>query len=130
MRKAVAGHPQPRELLRSGRIVTVSSVVGVYGRMAQGDHMAARPGIAGFVRALAAQTSRFGIRVNAVAPGPVGRDMSAIVPEKTRADLAETTVLRRFGRAADVADLVAFLLSDEAAHITGSVLEVPSAISL
>ena len=115
---------------RSGRIVTVSSVVGVYGHTARGDNLAAKPGIAGFVRALAAQKRRFGIRVNAIAPGPVGRDMTAIVPERTTASLTETIALRRFGNSAEVAELVEFLLSDEAAELTGTVLEAHGGASL
>jgi 3-oxoacyl-[acyl-carrier protein] reductase len=111
---------------RSGRIVAVSSVVGVYGHV--GDDLAAKPGIAGFVRALAGRVSRFGVRVNAVTPGPAGREMTAIVPERTQASLTETMALRRFGCAAAVADLVAFLLSEEAAEITGTVLETRSAV--
>ena len=110
---------------RSGRIVTVSSVCGEYDHAPRGP--LARPGIAGFVRALASQTRRFGINVNAVAPGPGTRDVAGLLPERPRADLAETIALRRFGNAADVADLVAFLLSDDASDITGRVLEVPSA---
>ena len=63
-------------------------------------------------------------------PGPGAPDAAALLPERTRVDLAETIALRRFGNAADVADLVAFLLSDDASDITGRVLEVPSAIAL
>ena len=115
---------------RSGRIVTVSSVCGEY------DHAhLARPGLAGFVRALASQTRRYGISVNAVTPGPVTpgpgtRDVASLLPERSRADVAETIELRRFGNAADVADLVAFLLSADAPDITGRVLEVPSPVLL
>jgi 3-oxoacyl-[acyl-carrier protein] reductase len=118
---------------RSGRIVAVSSVCGAYdhaatpGRPAR--HWPARAGIAGFVPALSALTSRFGISVNAVTPGLATHDMSAILPELTRADLTETIALRRFDDASDVADLVAFLLS-AACDITGHVLEVRSPISL
>jgi 3-oxoacyl-[acyl-carrier protein] reductase len=108
----------------SGRIVTVSSVIGMYGHTAR--DVASKPGIAGFVKALAAQTRRFGIRVNAVTPGPVGRDTTAIVPSTAR--LTETIALRRFGSAAEVADLVAFLLSDEASEITGTVLHGGSSL--
>ncbi len=113
---------------RAGRIVTVSSVCGEYDHAPRGP--LARPGIAGFVRALASQTRRFGISVNAVAPGPGARDVAGLLPDRPRADLAETIALRRFANAADVADLVAFLLSDDASDMTGRVLEVPSAIVL
>ena len=115
---------------RSGRIVTVSSVCGEYDHAPGSTGPLARPGIAGFVQALASQTRRFGICVNAVAPGPGARDVAALLPERPRADLAETLALRRFGNAADVAVLVAFLLSEDASNITGRVLEVPSAIVL
>jgi 3-oxoacyl-[acyl-carrier protein] reductase len=115
---------------RSGRIVTVSSVCGEYDHAPGRTDPLARTGVAGFVRALASQTRRFGITVNAVAPGPGTRDVAALLPERPRADLAETLALRRFGNAADVADLVAFLLSEDASHVTGRVLEAPSAILL
>ncbi len=115
---------------RWGRIVAVSSVCGAYDHPAGGHDIFARPGIAGFVKALAGQTARFGINVNAVAPGLVAHDMADLVPERARGDLTETIAIRRFGDTAAVADLVAFLLSEEAADITGTVLEAPGVISL
>ena len=117
---------------RSGRIIAVSSVCGEYDHAPSGQDMLARPGLAGFTRALALQAGRFGSNVNAVTPGPgtAARDMAARVPETTRADLAETIALRRFGSAAEVADLVAYLLSADASDITSQVLEVPTAITL
>jgi 3-oxoacyl-[acyl-carrier protein] reductase len=119
---------------RSGRIVTVSSVCGEYDHAPGHADTLARPGIAGFVRALASQTRRFGISVNAVLPGPGARhlvpDAAALGSERQRADLVETMALRRFGNAADVADLVASLLSGDAPDITGRVLEVPSTLAL
>lgn len=119
---------------RSGRIVAVSSVFAEYGHGPGGDHILARPGIGGFVRALASQTRRLGISVNAVVPGPGGgRDAAALLPElpdMARADLTETIALRRFGHAADVAGLVACLLAPDAPDLTGRVLEVPTAMAL
>jgi 3-oxoacyl-[acyl-carrier protein] reductase len=112
---------------QSGRIVAVSSVSGVYGHTTAD---AARAGIAGFTRALASQTRRYGIRANAVTPAAhVGRtDMTSIWPEATTAALTEAIALRRFASAAEAADRVAFLLSDAAAGITGTVVEVHGSI--
>ena len=117
---------------RWGRIVTVSSVCGEYDHVPSGHDTLARPGVAGFTRALALQAGRYGISVDAVTPGPGAgaRYMAAPVPERTRADLAETIELRRFGTAAEVADLVASLLSADALDVTGRVLEVPTVIAL
>jgi 3-oxoacyl-[acyl-carrier protein] reductase len=133
---------------RSGRIVAVSSVCGAYEHWPTDDrpahdrpahdrpahdrsahHWPVRAGIAGFVPALSALTSRFGVSINAVTPGPATHDMTAILPELTRADLTETVALRRFDDPSDVAELVAFLLS-AACETTGRVLEVRSPISL
>jgi 3-oxoacyl-[acyl-carrier protein] reductase len=115
---------------RSGRIVTVSSVCGTYDHRAPGEDHTSRSGIGGLVKVLASQGARFGISVNAVTPGPLTHDTTAILPDKNRVNLSETVALRRFGDAADVAELVAFLLSGDACDITGRVLEVSSAISL
>ena len=115
---------------RSGRIVTVSSVCGTYDHRAPGEDHTSRPGIAGLVKVLAGQGARFVISVNAVTPGLLTHDTAAILPDMNRVNLTETVALRRFGDAADVADLVSFLLSGDACDITGSVLEVSSAISL
>jgi 3-oxoacyl-[acyl-carrier protein] reductase len=113
-----------------GRIVAVSSVCGEYDHAPSRVGPLARPGLAGFVRALASQTRRFGITVNAVTPGPGAADVAALLPERTRADLAETIALRRFGTAAAVADLVTSLLAPDAPNVTGRVIEVPGALTL
>jgi 3-oxoacyl-[acyl-carrier protein] reductase len=118
-----------------GRIVAVSSVSGVYGDVgpkSEGGSGAAQAGIVGFIRALASQTSRYGVRANAVVPAAhSGRtDTTSIWPETTTAPLTEAIALRRFASAAEAAGRVAFLLSAAAAEITGTVVEVPSGISL
>ena len=117
---------------QAGRIVTVSSVSAVYGDAAERGVGAARAGIVGFTRALAGQTGRYGIRANAITPGAntSRTDMTAIWPERTTARLAEAIALRRFASAAEAADRVAFLLSDAAADITGTVVEVPGSFGL
>jgi 3-oxoacyl-[acyl-carrier protein] reductase len=117
---------------RCGRIVTVSSVCGEYDHAPAADHTLTRPGADGFVLSLAAQVARFGITVNAVTPGPATRprDMAALVPEESPHDLTETIALRRFASATDVAGLVAYALSPEAANLTGRLLEAPAALLL
>jgi 3-oxoacyl-[acyl-carrier protein] reductase len=115
---------------RSGRIVTVSSVSAVYGDVAERGARVTGAGIVGFTMALASQTSRYGIRANAVTPSAHARqtDMTAIWPEGTTARVTEAIALRRFASAAEAADRVAFLLSDAAAGITGTVIEVHGSI--
>jgi len=114
---------------QSGRIVAVSSVAAVYGHETPD---ATRAGIAGFTRALASQTRRYGIRANAVTPSAhAGRtDLTSIWPDATSAPLTEAIALRRFASATEAADRVAFLLSEAAADITGTVVEVPGGICL
>jgi 3-oxoacyl-[acyl-carrier protein] reductase len=121
---------------RSGQIVAVSSVSGVYRQAAggagnnSGNNSGNPGGIVAFTRALASQTAGYGIRVNAVVPAVVESDLTAIWPEEGKTRLTEAIVLRRFGSAAEVADRVAFLLSDRADDLTGRVLEVDGGISL
>ena len=112
----------PAMMSRSwGRIVAVSSVSAVYGPEG-------RAGVAGFTRALASQTARYGIQVNALVPAAVSAEETAIWPEGARAQLTEMIAVRRFASAAAVAGRVAFLLSDAAGDLTGTVLEVPGGI--
>ena len=91
-----------------------------------------RLALAGFIQALAGQTRRYGIRANAVTPGAHASrtELTAIWPENTSAPVTEAIALRRFASAAEAADRVAFLLSDAAADLTGTVVEVPGGISL
>jgi 3-oxoacyl-[acyl-carrier protein] reductase len=109
---------------RRGSVVTLSSVSGVYGNPTQVNYSASKSGVIGFAKALAKEVGRFGIRVNAVAPGLIETDMTAQMTDKAREKLRAAIPLGRFGTAEEVADLVAYLASDRAAYITGSVFEI------
>ncbi|MFI9051729.1 3-oxoacyl-[acyl-carrier-protein] reductase [Streptomyces sp. NPDC053427] len=115
---------------KSGSIVNVSSVSGVYGNPTQANYSASKAGIIGFSKALAKEVGRFGIRVNAVAPGLIDTDMTEALGDKAREDLLRAIPLRRFGRAEEVADLISYLSSDAAAYITGSVFEIHGGITI
>jgi 3-oxoacyl-[acyl-carrier protein] reductase len=109
---------------RSGCVVTLSSVYGLHGNATQTNYSAAKSGIIGFTKALAKEVGRFGIRANAIAPGLIDTDMIDEVVAPRRAALLRDIPLGRLGRPDEVADLVAYLASDRASYITGSVLEI------
>ena len=109
---------------RAGRIVSISSVVGLMGNAGQANYAAAKAGIIGFTMALAKEVASRGITVNSVAPGFVNTDMTKVLPEKVVENLKAAIPLAKFGEPEDIAKAVAFLVSDDAAYITGQTLHV------
>lgn len=109
---------------RSGRIINISSVIGVMGNPGQASYAAAKAGIIGFTKTIAREVGARGITVNAIAPGFITTDMTAQIPEQHQKQLLELIPLRRFGSPEDVADAVCFLASDAARYITGQTLHV------
>ena len=107
---------------RAGRIVNVASVAALRGSPGQANYSAAKAGIIGLTRTLAREVSGKGITVNAVAPGLIDTDLTASLNEKQRSALIEQVPALRAGDVSDVAAAVAWLCSDDAAYVTGSVL--------
>jgi 3-oxoacyl-[acyl-carrier protein] reductase len=115
---------------RSGSIVAVSSIVGLTGNAGQANYAAAKAGMIGMVKSLAKEVGGRGIRVNAVAPGYIITDMTADLGDEQRDQILAGTPLGRLGTPADVAGAVAFLCSDDAAFITGSVIRVDGGLGI
>ncbi|MFE9644254.1 3-oxoacyl-[acyl-carrier-protein] reductase [Streptomyces sp. NPDC006365] len=115
---------------RSGSIVTLSSVAGVYGIASQTNYAATKAGIIGFTKSLSKEVGRYGIRVNAVAPGFIETDMVSGLDPQYSKQMVSGVPLGRMGTADEVADLVSYLSSDQAAYITGSVVQIDGGIVL
>ncbi len=109
---------------RSGRIVNISSIVGLTGNKGQANYAASKAGLIGFTKSVAKEYASRNILVNCIAPGFIETDMTASLPDAARASLLEEIALGRLGRPEDVAGTVLFLASDLAAYITGQVLVV------
>jgi 3-oxoacyl-[acyl-carrier protein] reductase len=115
---------------RFGRIVTVSSVGAYAGAAGQASYAASKAGLIGLTRALARELAPRSITANVVAPGPVATAMTEALPEARRAELAATVPLGRMATAEEVAAAIAFLASDAAAYVTGTVLPVDGGMAM
>lgn len=109
---------------RSGRIINISSVVGVSGNAGQTNYAASKAGIIGFTKSLAKEVASRGILVNAVAPGFIETQMTDVLKDEIKEKIAETIPLKRMGTATDVANVVKFLASDDSSYITGQVINI------
>ena len=115
---------------RSGRIVNMSSVVALTGNPGQANYTAAKAGLIGFTRTVAREVASRGITVNAIAPGFIATQMVDSIPEDLQAQIRERIPLGAFGTPEDVAGCVAFLVSADAAYITGQVLSIDGGLGL
>ena len=120
----------PLLIPNQGKIVSISSVVGERGNFGQTNYAASKAGILGFTKSLAKELGRFGVRVNAVCPGLIETRMIETMPEQVRETAKRLTCLGRFGKPEEVANVVAFLASDESSFVTGATIDITGGLAL
>ncbi|MCL2761644.1 MAG: 3-oxoacyl-[acyl-carrier-protein] reductase [Treponema sp.] len=115
-----------RDMIRKrvGSIINMASVVGVHGNGGQANYSASKAGLIGVTKSLALETASRGVRVNAIAPGYIATDMTAVLPDAVKEMMLEKIPLKRMGTPQDIANAVLFLASDDSVYITGQVLPV------
>ena len=109
---------------KSGKIVNVASVVGAIGNAGQSNYAASKAGIIGFTKSVAKEVAGRGIQVNAVAPGFIDTEMTAVLSEQVRQEFLKSIPMGRSGQPEEVAELVAFLISEASNYITGQVIHI------
>ncbi len=109
---------------RSGRIINISSVVGISGNAGQTNYAASKAGIIGFTKSLAKEVASRNVLVNAVAPGFIQTNMTDVLKDELKEEIAKNIPLNRMGTAEDVANVVKFLASEDSSYITGQVINV------
>ena len=123
--KAVVKHMAKQ---RSGKIVSIASVVGEMGNAGQVNYSASKAGVIGLTKTIAREFAQRGINVNAIAPGYIETPMTEVLPEKVKEELKRLIPMERLGKPEDVAEAVLFLVSEESNYITGHVLKVNGGI--
>lgn len=127
MTKAVLEHMIERG---SGRVINISSVIGETGNVGQANYAASKAGLFGFTKSLALEMANKGITANVVAPGFIGTEMVAAIPEAALQKVVDKIPQRRLGKPAEVARVVRFLCEDESAYITGAVYTVNGGLDM
>jgi 3-oxoacyl-[acyl-carrier protein] reductase len=120
----------PLIIANQGNIISISSIVGERGNFGQTNYAAAKAGIIGFTKSLAKELGKFGVRVNAVAPGFIETKMVESVPESIKIAVKQLTALGRFGKPEEVANVIFFLATEEASFITGEIIHVDGGLAI
>ena len=121
-----------RQMLKqkNGRIVNMSSVVGIVGNAGQTNYAASKAGVIGLTKSAAKELASRGVTVNAIAPGFIETDMTAVLKDAVKEAAVAQIPAGKFGRAEDIAKTTAFLVSDDAAYITGQVIQVDGGMAI